>query len=109
MALDTIADVEASDLWPGKVVTGKEVVEFTISSADKGDAIRALAQRTRAANTLYLGDDVTDEDAFAALGPDDLGIKVGPGPTVAGHRLDAPPSVGHFLHHLAERRAARIP
>ncbi len=90
--------------WPAKVVTGKEVVEFTIGTADKGDAVVALRDRTAATVTVYLGDDVTDEDAFAALDPGDVGIKIGPGPTAATHRLDAPAAVTTFLSALAERR-----
>jgi trehalose 6-phosphate phosphatase len=90
--------------WPVKVVAGKEVVEFTVATATKGDAIRALGRRHGATATVYLGDDVTDEDAFAVLGGGDVGIKVGPGPTAATHRLDAPPSVTEFLRHLARVR-----
>jgi trehalose 6-phosphate phosphatase len=36
---------------------------------------------------VYLGDDVTDEDAFAALAPPAVTVKVGPGETVARYRL----------------------
>lgn len=91
--------------WTSKVVQGKEVVEFTIATATKGDAIRVLGQRARATATVYLGDDVTDEDAFAVLGAGDFGIKVGPGPTAAGYRVDAPPAVAILLARLAELRS----
>lgn len=91
--------------WPAKVVTGKEVVEFSVGSANKGDAMVVLAARCRSTASVYLGDDVTDEDAFEVLGPDDAGIKVGPGPTAARHRLDSPDAVADFLQRLADRRA----
>lgn len=90
--------------WPATVVTGKEVVEFSVGSATKGDAMVALATRCRATNAIYLGDDLTDEDAFAVLGPDDVGIKIGPGPTAASNRLESPEAVAGFLQRLAERR-----
>ncbi len=91
--------------WPAKVVSGKQVVEFTVTSANKGDAIRALSRRAGASVAVYLGDDITDEDAFAVLGPDDVGIKVGPGPTGASWRLESPEAVAGFLRHLADGRS----
>lgn len=101
-AVETVDELRRT--WPAKVVQGKEVVEFTIATATKGDAVRLLGQRTGATATVYLGDDVTDEDAFVALGPTDVGIKVGPGPTAAGFRVDAPPSVATLLARLADLR-----
>jgi trehalose 6-phosphate phosphatase len=35
--------------------------------ADKGTAVRALLERSRATRGLYAGDDTTDLDAFAGL------------------------------------------
>jgi trehalose 6-phosphate phosphatase len=40
-----------------------------------------------AAAAMYLGDDVTDEDGFRALRPDDLAVKIGGGDTAARYRL----------------------
>ncbi len=55
---------------------------------------------------FYLGDDLTDEDAFASL-PDDVTVKVGnPGtPTRARYSLPDPDSVHAFLEWLAGRLA----
>ncbi len=52
---------------------------------------------------IYMGDDRTDEDAFAALGADDLAIGVGPRPHahLIDWRLIGPASVGRFLGELA--------
>ena len=91
--------------WPAKVVSGKQVVEFTVASATKGDAVTVLRDRIGAAATVYLGDDVTDEDVFAVLDRSDVGIKVGPGPTGANRRLDDPEAVTRFLQRLADRRS----
>ncbi|MBA3339857.1 MAG: trehalose-phosphatase [Geodermatophilaceae bacterium] len=84
------------------VKAGKEVVEIGVVEADKGVALRRLAEEVGAAAIVYLGDDVTDEDAFAVLGPDDVGIKVGEGPTRAAYRLPDSAAVLPALDHLAD-------
>jgi trehalose 6-phosphate phosphatase len=94
--------------WSGKIVVGKEVVEFTLRHTTKGDAVTDLAQRIGATSTVYLGDDTTDEDVFIMLGSGDVGVKVGPGPTAAGHRLADPDAVARFLTELAEQRSAYL-
>jgi trehalose-phosphatase len=102
VAIDAVGRLRQA--WPATVVTGKEVVEFSVGTANKGDAIRALADQARATASVYLGDDVTDEDAFRVLGPDDAGIKIGPGPTAATHRLADPHDAADFLQRLADHR-----
>lgn len=92
--------------WPGKIVAGKEVVEFTLRHATKGDAVLTLAERAQATATVYLGDDLTDEDVFVVLGPNDVGVKVGDGETAAAHRVADPESVARMLADLAAERAA---
>jgi trehalose 6-phosphate phosphatase len=66
---------------------GKDVLELAVTDADKGSALSRLRAEVGAAAALYLGDDVTDEDAFGVLGPDDVGVKVGAGETVARARV----------------------
>jgi trehalose-phosphatase len=56
------------------------------------------------ATTVFLGDDVTDEDAFARLSPTDVAIKVGDADTIAPHRLRDPHAVLAFLQALAAHR-----
>jgi trehalose 6-phosphate phosphatase len=90
--------------WSAKVVRGKEVVEFTTATATKGDAIATLQQRLQPGGTVFFGDDVTDEDAFAVLGPNDLSVKVGPGSTAANYRVDDPEQVSVVLTRLADLR-----
>lgn len=85
---------------------GKMVLEFSVVPTDKGTAIEALRRRFGASAALYLGDDLTDEDAFATLHGPDVGIKVGPGETRAGHRVGGPGDVAQWLAHLSERREA---
>jgi trehalose 6-phosphate phosphatase len=81
---------------------GKDVLEVAVTDADKGSAVRRLAAEIGARAVLYLGDDVTDEDAFRALGGDDVGVKVGAGDTVAAHRVADPTAVRALLEHLAD-------
>lgn len=83
------------------VLHGKNVVEVSVLTADKGTALAALRGELGVAAVLYAGDDVTDEHAFRALGAGDVTIKVGPGDTVAGCRLDDPGAVSGLLTVLA--------
>ncbi len=87
-----------------KVRKGKDVLEFSVRSATKGEALEHLRGYTDATAVFYAGDDVTDEDAFAALGPDDFGLKSGPGETQAAHRVAGPKQVAQVLALLAEFR-----
>jgi trehalose 6-phosphate phosphatase len=80
---------------------GKEVLELAVTDADKGSALLRLRRDLGAAAALYLGDDVTDEDAFAALAEDDVTIKVGDGPTVARYRVPDIAGVLAVLDRLA--------
>ncbi len=86
---------------------GKNVIEFSVRSTTKGEAVEHLRRYTRATAVFYAGDDVTDEDAFAALGTGDLGVKSGAGPTAAGHRVAGPTEVAGVLARLASLREAR--
>jgi len=83
---------------------GHMVVELLVSRADKGRALDRLRGETGAEATLFVGDDRTDEDAFSRLGPDDLGVKVGPGETAAALRIEGQEEVAPFLERLYELR-----
>jgi trehalose 6-phosphate phosphatase len=89
-----------------KVRHGKDVLEFSVRGTTKGDAVEHLRGYTKASAVFYAGDDVTDEDAFAALGPDDFGLKSGPGETIAAHRVPGPTQVAQVLALLTEFRDA---
>jgi trehalose 6-phosphate phosphatase len=68
-----------------RVVPGKCVVNVLPRGApDKGRALEELCAREQASATIYVGDDVTDEDAFAlAASSEVLAIRVGPDPASA--------------------------
>lgn len=85
---------------------GKDIIEFSVRGANKGDGIQRLREYTRATAVLFAGDDVTDEDGFAVLraGEGDIGIKVGEGATAAQYRLADEEAVATMLTLLAEAR-----
>ncbi|MDO5645408.1 MAG: bifunctional alpha,alpha-trehalose-phosphate synthase (UDP-forming)/trehalose-phosphatase [Dermabacter sp.] len=99
----------ARSIRHAKVTPGKEVVEFSVIPATKGEAIEALARACAADAWLYLGDDVTDESVFARAGEHDLTLKVGEGETAAAFRLNSPEDVRDFLAALAEGRLGDTP
>ena len=90
-----------------KVRLGKNVIEFSVRSTTKGEAVERLRRYTRATAVFYAGDDVTDEDAFLTLGAGDLGLKSGGGATAAGHRVAGPTEVAAVLSLLAGLRETR--
>ncbi len=83
---------------------GKMVLEFSATRADKGAALTALRNATHASAALFLGDDLTDEDAFRTLSPPNIAIKIGPGPTTAPHRLPDTLAITPLLHSLITLR-----
>ncbi|TSI19551.1 trehalose-phosphatase [Brevibacterium aurantiacum] len=95
---------------PGiRVIEGHDITELAVKTATKGDGLRALIAAGSPAAVLYLGDDVTDEDAFAELEdlPTGLSIKVGPAPTRAPWRITDPSAVAELLTRLADERRAQ--
>ncbi|WP_152346838.1 trehalose-phosphatase [Brevibacterium sp. CFH 10365] len=96
-----------------RVIEGHDITELAVKQATKGDGVRLLARAGRPTALGYLGDDVTDEDAFAAL--DELTnarvldaaltVKVGPAQTRASWRIADPGAVAEMLGRLvADRR-----
>jgi alpha,alpha-trehalose-phosphate synthase [UDP-forming]/trehalose-phosphatase len=84
---------------------GSEVLELFTRTASKGDALRQLCADRSIASTVFVGDDVTDEDGFVVLGPEDVTIKVGHADTIARHRLHDTDAVAHWLRRLAKNIA----
>lgn len=86
-----------------RLLHGHQVFELLPGVAwTKGDAvlrIKAGVERHygQAAWLVYVGDDVTDEDAFRAVGADGMTIAVGDRPASAAFRLPNPDAVERFL------------
>jgi trehalose-phosphatase len=91
--------------WPGVHVTrGKQVIELLVLATHKGTAIDVLRRQLGASAVLFVGDDVTDENAFGQLHGPDVGIKIGPGETKAGFRVGEPIDAVRVLGRLLETR-----
>ena len=115
VAAEDAADVEqavrevARDFPELAIKSGKKVFEFVPDlDWDKGKAVEWILQTTglgpETAYPLFLGDDVTDEDAFRAIDDWGCGIVVGldgPRDTHAYFILDDVEAVGRFLDALA--------
>jgi trehalose-phosphatase len=85
---------------PLRLTTFNGGVELRVRGRDKGTTARDLLAREQPGTLgVHVGDDDTDEDAFAALAPAGIGVKVGaPGPpTGAIANLEDPPEVAAFL------------
>lgn len=78
---------------------------------DKGSTVRWIQSRVPASwVTVYVGDDTTDEDAFAILRPSDIGIAIGGRTdTAATFRFSDRDHVAAFLRWLVDRRDSLSP
>lgn len=97
--------VELGAKYGAHVKHGKMVVELTMPGSDKGNAVNRFMSMAPFAGSrpLFVGDDVTDEDAFAAVRRfDGGGILVGPmRPTHALWRLNDVAAVHRWLEDQA--------
>ncbi len=92
-----------------RISSGKRVYDFQPKiDWDKGKAldwiIRTAFSKPDEVFPLYVGDDLTDEDAFRSVESRGLGIVVRDEirPTEAHYALDSPDEVGRFLRLFAE-------
>ncbi len=85
---------------------GKNLIEFSVRDATKGDGLHLLRDELRPDAVLFAGDDVTDEDALAVLDSNDVGIKVGAAETIGEHRVHDPEGMAAVLELLVAQRGA---
>jgi len=81
-------------------IWGKKVVELRPEGLTKGTAVRRIASQHPDRTPVYLGDDTTDEDAFAALQDldrDAVTVRIGDADTRAKYRLAGPDEVVAYL------------
>lgn len=95
----------AAELPGARVFGGHEVVNAVPADAPtKGGAVEELLERTGCRSALYVGDDVTDEDAFRAAGVQ-VAIRVGEDPaSAAGWFLRSQEEVDELLRALIHER-----
>ena len=96
------ADVAAGRL---RLLPGACVIELLPAIAwHKGSALEWIRERIVRVHgptfTVYVGDDLTDEDAFRAVGADGMAIAASARVTGADFRLDGPPAVARLLDSL---------
>lgn len=87
---------------------GKRVLELSVVPTSKGAALAALRHRVGATAALFIGDDESDESAFATLRGPDVGIKVGDGVSKAEFEIADPLDSARILATLAARREAWV-
>jgi trehalose 6-phosphate phosphatase len=121
-ARDRVGEVAAAVRGAGqrtalRVTTGREVIELRPDvDWDKGKTLRWVLDYIRDNEgpggllPIYLGDDITDEDAFDAIHDDGVAILVrhgddGDRATAAGYALDNPDRVREFTERLARQLA----
>lgn len=118
-ARDRIGEVSAAVRAAGRrdelrVTTGREVIELRPDvDWDKGKTLRWVIDQMQRDGSgtlvpIYLGDDITDEDAFDAVRSDGIPILVrhnddGDRATAALFALDSPAQVGEFVARLARQ------
>ena len=119
-ARDRVGEVAAAVRSAGRrtalrVTTGREVIELRPDvDWDKGKTLRWVLDYIRDHDggdpllPIYLGDDITDEDAFDAVADDGIAILVrhgedGDRATAAHYALDNPDRVREFTERLADQ------
>ncbi len=95
------------DETPIRLAPGKQVLEARRAGIDKGRCALALSARAgRGSLPIVLGDDVTDEDLFAAFAADGITVRVGrrSGKTQARYWVRSPEEVLHWLREILRIR-----
>ena len=94
-----------------RITSGKKVVEIRpLNAWNKGDAVSWILEQLGGGRTpVYIGDDVTDEDAFRALkGRGGVSVSVG-GSIHADYYLRRQDEVEPFLESMASLVGAGVP
>lgn len=99
------SEVDAGRL---RLLPGSYVVELLpATSWHKGSALEWIRTRVELLHgpvfTVYVGDDVTDEDGFRAVGPDGISIGASDRVREAQFRIDGPSAVELLLQSLLAR------
>lgn len=86
--LELRATLEAEGSADYEVLEGSRVLEVRLAGVQKGLVAAALTADVPAGTAVFAaGDDNTDEDLFAALSPESVTVRVGPGRSRARFRV----------------------
>lgn len=88
-----------------ELIKGAKLLEVRPSTWNKGNAVQLLQEKWEEVPTIYIGDDTTDEDAFAVLREQEFGFpvlvsQVEDEDSLAQYRLSNPQEVKGFLEDL---------
>ncbi|MGP1308744.1 MAG: trehalose-phosphatase [Phycisphaerales bacterium] len=86
------------------VKRGKMVIELAVTPVSKGKALTRIRHRVGATAAVFIGDDITDEDAFETLSGPDVAVKVGDEESIAEFRVKTVEDVAKLLAELSELR-----
>jgi trehalose 6-phosphate phosphatase len=93
---------------PFEIMPGKAVIEIKRRGFNKGTGVRELMLHPPFAGRfpLFIGDDTTDEDAFAVL-PEYGGMGISVGRVISGTagKFQAPHDVRQWLEHISQNEA----
>lgn len=93
---------------PVEILAGHKVLEIRPYGVNKGRIVPSMSPERLASTTvLAMGDDRTDEDLFAAVPPEGITVRVGPGPTKARFRLESVTAARALLRSLVEAEVHR--
>ncbi len=84
------------------IVEGNRVLEVKNANINKGRGVAAWLSRRNYEFILAFGDDVTDEDLFAALPEQAYSVKVGYQMSIARYFVDSPREVREVLERLLD-------
>ena len=104
--LELLADA-AQQLRDARAIYSPEAINFLPNrGAHKGVALQQACRAFACDTAIYIGDDDTDEDAFASAGPERLlSIRVGTKrPSVAQYRLQRQADIDGLMKALIELR-----
>lgn len=103
-----LLELVESILPTARLVGGKCVINVLPSNAaDKGRALKQLMRHFGAANAVYVGDDVTDEDVFCMHDASVLTVRVGQSSNSAAHYfVDSVAEVGELIAKLTQALVA---
>ncbi|MDC3956172.1 bifunctional alpha,alpha-trehalose-phosphate synthase (UDP-forming)/trehalose-phosphatase [Polyangium jinanense] len=87
---------------PVEILPGDKTVEIRPMGAGSGALVASLLERAPpGARLVALGDDLVDEEMFAALPAPHVAMHVGPRPSRAPYRLSGPAAARAFLQAIA--------
>ena len=101
---ETIKKIVKDNSGDFNITEGKKVIELKANGRNKGDACRMLLDHCKCRSSIYVGDDITDEDAFRALKEKSVTVKIGEGKTNAKYMLRNIDDLRLLLKKLLDER-----